>query len=508
MAYLIGTDIGTLGTKSVLVDPEGRILASAFEEYDVITLKPGWAEQRPRIWFEAACRTIKSVLEASNVEAKDVAGICISSLYGGSGIFCDEEVKPLRPCIIWADRRATEECEWVKEHIGEEGIFKVTGNVVDPYYGYTKMLYIKFKEPKIWERTRYILTPNAYCIYKLTGNLSTDLSSAGNYGGIFDIHKRDWSEEMMDELGIPRSLFPERLFMSSETVGEVTGEGERLTNLKRGTPVMAGGIDAPVSALSSGAVDDGDLSCMLGTSMCNGFINEKLRLSPKLVNYPYVIRDREMLYSFAGIVTAGYCIRWFRDQLGRQEHQFANQLNISGYQILDLEAEKIPPGSEGLIFLPHMMVGERAPYWDDYIRGTLAGLTVYHTKAHIFRAFLEGVAYALRYSVEIALEAGMPLRRALLVDGGAKSTLWRRIMADVTGLTMGYIAGAAGAPLGDALLAGIGTKTLRGYNAIKDWVKVTEETKPNPENRETYDKYYGIFKKLYTSIREVFKEFQ
>ncbi len=507
MTYLIGTDIGTLGTKSVLVDLDGCVLASAFEEYDVITLKPGWAEQWPRVWFDASCKTIRSVLEASNVETKDVAGVCISSLYGGSGIFCDVDVKPLRPCLIWADRRATEESEWVKREIGEEEIFKVTGNVVDPYYGYTKMLWIRSKEPGIWERTKHIRTPNAYCIYKLTGSLSTDLSSAGNYGGLFDIHKRDWSEKMLDELGIPRDLFPEELSMSSDIVGDLTGEGGGLTGLKKGTPVMAGGIDAPVSALSSGAVEDGDLSCMLGTSMCNGFINEELRLSPSLVNYPYVVKDREMLYSFAGIVTAGYCIRWFRDQLGRQESYLAGQLDISGYSILDLEAENIPPGSDGLIFLPHMMVGERAPYWDDHVRGALAGLTVYHTKAHIFRAFLEGVAYALRYSVETALEAGMPLKRALLVDGGAKSQLWRGIMSDITDISMGYIAGAGGAPLGDALLAGVGSKALKDYTVIKDWVKVTESIKPDPRNRRTYDKHYKLFRKLYSSLKDVFKDF-
>ncbi|HID17361.1 TPA: hypothetical protein EYP26_03615 [Candidatus Bathyarchaeota archaeon] len=241
MAYLIGADIGTLGTKSVLVDLEGRILASASKEYGVITPKPGWAEQHPDTWFEAVCKTIRSVLKISNVEPGDVAGVCISSLYGGSGVFCDENVEPLRPCLIWADRRATEECEWVKKNVGEGEIFKVTGNVVDPYYGYTKMLYVKFKEPKVWKKTKFVMTPNAYCIYKLTGSVSTDFSSAGNYGGIFDIHKRCWSDKLMDELGIPREFFPDKLSMAKDVVGEVTNEGASLTGLKRGTPVMAGG---------------------------------------------------------------------------------------------------------------------------------------------------------------------------------------------------------------------------------------------------------------------------
>jgi xylulokinase len=507
LTYLVGTDIGTLGTKSVLVNLEGHILASAFEEYDVITLKPGWAEQWPKIWFKAVCNTIQSILKSSKVDVGDIAGLSISSLYGGSGIFCDQDMTPLRSCIIYADRRATKECEWVKTTIGEDEIFKVTGNVVDPYYGYTKMLYIKFNEPKIWEKTSHIATPNAYCVFKLTDSLSTDLSSAGVYGGIFDIHKRLWSEKLMDELGIPRSFFTETLSLACDVVGEITFEGERLSGLKKGTPVMAGGIDAPVSALSSGALHEGDLSCMLGTSMCNGFIGEKLHLSPYLVNFPYVIRDREMLYSFAGIVTAGSCIRWFRDQLGKHESQLSNQTNISAYQILDSEAEKIPPGSDGLIVLPHMMIGERAPFWNDHVRGTIAGLTVYHTKAHIFRAFLEGIAYTIRYSIEKAVESGMLLKRALLVNGGAKSELWRQIIADITGISMEYISDAVGAPLGDALLAGIGSGNLKDYTAIREWVTLTETVQPTPQIKTIYDTHYSLFKKLYSTLSKVYETF-
>ncbi|HID90473.1 TPA: hypothetical protein EYP44_00750, partial [Candidatus Bathyarchaeota archaeon] len=275
--------------------------------------------------------------------------------------------------------------------------------------------------------------------------------------------------------------------------------------LRRGTPVCAGGIDAPVSALSVGALEDGDLASMLGTSMCNGFISHKPRLSPKLINYPYVAHDTEFLYSFAGIVTAGYCLRWFRDQLGKVEASLASQTPLSAYQVLDLEAERVPPGSDGLIFMPHMMVGERAPYWDEYVRGCLTGLTLYHSKAHIFRAFLEGIAYAFRYSVEVAMEAGMPVRRVLLVDGGARSRLWRQILADVTGLEMTYTAEATGAPLGDALLAGVGTGALEHYGVIKEWLQVTELTKPNPKTKAVYDKCYRLYRRVYQANREIFK---
>jgi xylulokinase len=377
--------------------------------------------------------------------------------------------------------------------------------VIDPYYGYPKMLWIKNNEPKIWDQIHQFVTPNAYCIYKISDEVSVDYSSAGNYGGIFDIHKMTWSEKLMEELEIPRWFFPEVISMAKDVVGEVTEEGARLTGLTKGTPISAGGIDAPVSALAVGAMMDGDLSLMMGTSMCNGFINHKLRLSPKLINYPYVLNDKEVLYSFAGVVTAGYCIRWFRDQLGKTEKDLAEAVDVSAYEILDLEAEKVSAGSNGLVFLPHMMVGERAPYWDDYVRGSLLGLTVFHTKAHLFRAFLEGVSYALRYCIEVAVETGMPIKRTLLVDGGAKSRLWRSILTDVTRLEMIYIAQNPGAPLGDALLAGLGSEVIEDPKVINEWLEITEPTKPDTQNTSIYNQYYNLFKKIYEGNRKIYE---
>jgi xylulokinase len=506
MSYLIGTDIGTLGTKSVIVNLEGKILSSAFEEYNVLSPRPGWAEQWPEIWFKAVCGTLRECLKQAKVDPKDVEGLCISGLYGGSGIPCDSTMQALRPCLIWADRRATDECREVRKTLGTDDVFKVTGNVIDPYFGYTKMLWIKNREVKTWGKIRQLVTPNAYCIYKLTGNLSIDYSSAGNYGGIFNIHKRTWSEKMMRVLGIPRSFFPEKICKSIDVVGEINVEGARYTGLHQGTPVTAGGIDAAVSALSVGALQDGDLASMIGTSMCNGFISLKPRLSPKFVNFPHVAWDKKALYSFGGIITAGYSIRWFRDQLGSVEEGLAKQRGVSAYQILDLEAEKTPTGANGLIFLPHLMVGERAPYWDDYVAGSLTGLTVYHTRAHIFRAFLEGIAYTLRYCIETAKQAGFPVHRALLVNGGAKSKLWRSILTDVTGLSMMYLPNATGAPLGDALLAGVGVGVLPDYSVIEEWLETAETTHPNLKKRNIYNERYRVYREVYRANHEVFEK--
>ncbi len=506
MTHLIGTDIGTLGTKTVLVDADGDVKASAYEEYGVLNPHPGWAEQWPDVWVQATFKTIRQTIEHSRIDPGDIAGACISSLYGGSGIPVDREMRPLRPCIIWADRRATKECRWVRDSIGTERIFEVTGNVIDPYYGYTKMLWIRENEPSVWGRIHRLATPNAFAAYLLTGAESVDLSSAGNYGGVFDIHRRTWSDEMMEDLGIPRAFFPEEIVSSEEIVGEVTPEGERLSGLRRGTPVSAGGIDAPVSALAGGAILDGDLASMLGTSMCNGFISHTPRLSPRLVNFPYVVNGRRYTYGFTGVVTAGYCVRWFRDELGKWEKRISEGVEEDAYQLLDLEASKAPPGSDGLVFLPHMMVGERAPYWDEHLRGGLLGLTVNHTKGHIFRAILEGVAYAMRYSIEAAREAGLPIRRATLVDGGARSRLWRQIIADITGLSMDYIPEAQGAPLGDAILAGLGTGEIRDHRIIELWLGEKVKTEPDPLVTGRYEGYYRVYKESLEANREIFKK--
>jgi xylulokinase len=506
LTYLVGTDIGTLGTKTVIVDVEGHIKGSSFLEYGVITPKQGWAEQWPDVWEKAAQASIKTAIEKAKIDPNEIMGAAISSLYGGSGVPLNSKMEPIRPCIIWADRRATEECKWLRENLGVDTLFKITGNVIDPYYGYTKMLWIKNKEPGNWQRIYRFETPNAYVIRGLTGEESVDYSSAGNYGGLFDIHKRDWSEEMMKELGVPRRFFPDKILSSEDVVGEVTEEGSKVSGLPKGTPICAGGIDASVSALAGGAIEDGDLASMLGTSMCNGFISHTPRLSPRMINFPYVVKGRQYTYGFTGIATAGFSVRWFRDELGQKEKDAEKTTGVDAYKQLDDLASKVPIGCDDLIFLPHLMVGERAPYWDENLRGGFLGLSVYHSRAHMFRAVLEGVAYAMRYSLEAAWETGIRVNNATLVDGGARSPLWRQIIADVTGVPMDYIPGAQGAPLGDAMLAGLGTGVIKDYKVIERWISGKVPMKPIPKNVKAYQHFYELYRLSLESNRPLFKE--
>lgn len=503
---LLGTDIGTQGTKTVMVNPDGQIIASAFSEYDVLKPKPNWAEQWPDIWVKAAFETVKATLGRSKVKPSEIAGIAFSGLYGGSGIPVDKKMEPLRPCLIWMDRRATGEVEWVKNNVDKNTIFNITGNYVDSYYGFTKIMWIRNNEPENWQKTAQFITPKDYVIYKFTGENIIDFSSAGNIGGIFDIRKRTWSKEMCSILNIPMSKLPQRIVKAADIVGRITKDASQLSGLLEGTPVIAGGIDAPVASFSAGMLEEKSHVAMVGTSTCWGVVHKGQYLSPKLVSFPYVAHDDEMIYTFGGAATAGGVVRWFRDQFGEKEMVTEKELNISAYQLMDNEAKKISSGSEGLLLLPYFM-GERSPIWDPDAKGTIIGLTLYHTRHHIYRAILEGVAYSLRHNIETGLESGLELAKDCIMVGGAtKSPLWLKIFSDVTGFPIRTLKQDAEAPYGDALLAGVGTKVLDSYQKIKDWVKFNEPIYPDEKVKKIYDQYFIEYKKSYKFLKDIMKK--
>ncbi|MFD1170199.1 FGGY-family carbohydrate kinase [Oceanobacillus caeni] len=502
MNYLLGTDIGTSGTKTILMDTAGNLIAQDLQEYDVLTPKHLWAEQWPDVWLDATKISIKNTVKKSGISAEKIRGIAISGLYGGSGIPLDEEMKPVRPCMIWMDRRAEEETQWVLDNIGEDKLREITHNGADPYYGYTKMLWMKRNEPENWEKTKLFLPPNDYVIYKLTGEIVIDYSSAGNIGGIFDMNNRCWSKEMMDAMGIPLSMMPEKIVESTDIVGGVTKEIAEELGVSEGMPVIASGIDSGAANIGLGVFESGIYAAAIGTSMCAALISDKPVKGKDLIAWPYLYDAKRLSYYFAGANTAGAIVKWFRQIMCQYEIELEKAGGKKAYDILNEQAVDIPAGSEGLIVLPYFM-GERSPIWDSDAKGTIVGLSLAHTKAHIYRAFLEAVAFSLRDAMEAT---GENLGEYILLAGGVtKSKLWRQIFADVTGYPVVCPVNDVEANMGDVMLAGIGTGLL-SYEDVKQWQVLDEKIIPNKQNHQKYNEYYKVYKSVYNNLKQDMKQ--
>ncbi|CDZ23175.1 hypothetical protein CCDG5_0024 [[Clostridium] cellulosi] len=498
MQYLIGTDIGTSGTKSILMDTSGNLVAQDLQEYDVLTPKPLWAEQWPDVWLNAVKQSVANTVKKSGVDPKDIRGICISGLYGGSGVPVDEALNPVRPCLIWMDRRAEEQERWVRQHVDQSRLWQITQNGTDPYYGYTKILWIRDNEPENWVKIRMFLPPNAYVIARLSGEVAIDYSSAGNLGGFFDMNTRSWSDEMLNAMGVPRTLMPQRIVENTEPVGTLTTAAAQEMNLTPGTPVFNGGVDCGVATLGLGVFEPGDYAAAIGTSMCAALVHEEPIEARDLISWPYVYNARRLTYSFGGGATAGAVIKWFRDTFAAEEKRAEAAGGENAYAVLDRQAASIPAGSEGLIVLPYFM-GERSPLWDTNAKGTIFGLSLVHTRAHIYRAFLEAVAYSLRHTME---SCGTELKESILLAGGvSKSPLWKQIFADVTGHSIVCPIHDVEANLGDVMLAGLGTGLLTRED-LKKWQVLDKKITPNPEAHAKYNEYYKMYRDLYGHLRE------
>ncbi|MBC8545145.1 FGGY-family carbohydrate kinase [Bianquea renquensis] len=501
MEYLLGTDIGTSGTKTILMDIKGNLISQDLQEYDVITLKPLWAEQWPETWLEATKTSIQNTVAKSGVAPQDIKGLAISGLYGGSGIPLDENMNPVRPCLIWMDRRAEEEKQWALDHIGEEKLLSITHNGADPYYGYTKILWIKNHEPENWAKIKLFLPPNDYVIYKLTGNVAIDYSSAGNIGGIFDMNTRTWSEELLNAMGIPLSMMPQTIVESTDIVGGLTKEAAAELGLCEGMPVCAGGIDCGAANIGLGVLEPGVYAAAIGTSMCAALISDKPVKGDGLIVWPYLYNAKKLSYYFAGGATSGAIVKWFRNTFAKELWQAEQEGGANAYFVLDQEAADIAPGSNGLIVLPYFM-GERSPVWDSDAKGTIVGLSLTHTRAHVYRAFLEAVAYSLRHAME---STGENLGEYILLAGGVtKSKIWRQIFADVTGYPIVCPIHDVEANMGDVMLAGIGVGLLT-YEDVKKWQVLDEKIMPNPEHHAIYDQYYSVYRATYEQLKDTMK---
>ncbi len=502
LCHVIGIDIGTQSTKALLMRTDGTILAQASVAYKVDQPHPMWAEQWPDVWLAAVYEACASVVAQAQIAPGEIKAICVSSLYGGSGIPVDAAMKPLHPCLIWMDRRAAREVDWVRANVDLEQLQDVTGNGIDSYYGYTKMLWLKMNRPDVWEKTRFLLPPNSYINHALTGELAVDHSSAGNIGGVYDIEHRCWSQTMLGALGIDPRMMPARLVDSGDVVGTLLPDAATRLGLAPGTLVVAGGVDAAMATLAAGVIESGNHVAMIGTSMCWGFINQRTDARNGLISMPYVHNAAKDIYVFGGAITAGASISWFRDQFCVEEQHAASLLpGVDVHALMELPAAKTTPGADGLVFLPYLM-GERSPVWDAGASGAYVGLTLSHTKAHLYRATLEGLAFALRHNIECGKQGAVRLDDELIVVGGAaKSDLWMQIIADITGFPVLTVEQEVEAPLGGALLAALACGAIDSVAEIRKWRTLTRRAQPDLQRKALYDHMFAQYCAIYLALK-------
>ncbi|MGL4859374.1 MAG: FGGY-family carbohydrate kinase, partial [Enterobacteriaceae bacterium] len=410
-------------------------------------------------------------------------------------------INPVHPCLIWMDRRAAEQVEWVRQHVDLQTLFEITGNGVDSYYGYTKILWIKQHHPEMWQQIHYFLPPNSYINYLLTGEIAVDHSSAGNIGGVYDLNARSWSTRTMAMLGIPERMMPPRLVNSSDQVGGLLPDIAAKLGLLPGTPVMAGGVDAAVATLAAGVLASGDHVAMMGTSMCWGYINTEVDARHGLISMPYVINSERDNYIFGGAITAGAAVSWFRDTFCQEEIAAAAREQSDVHQLLEQQAATVPAGCDGVLFLPYLM-GERTPLWDPLASGTFLGLSLFHHKGHLYRAVLEGVAFALRDNIECGKQGAAALEERLIVVGGAAaSDLWMQIIADITGYPVLTIEQEVEAPLGDACLAALGCGLIQDSAVIRSWMTLQQRALPNPQRHQHYSQLFAEYRNVYRELK-------
>ncbi len=503
---LLGVDLGTTTAKAAVFDEDsGRVIASATREYPTHHPRPGWAEQDPADWWWAAASVIREALSKAGVDPRSVQGVSVSSQRETVALV-DGEGRPLGRAITWMDRRTVAQAEWIRERFGAEEIYRRTGLVVDPTFTATKLLWLKEHGPEVLRRARWALQPKDYLVFRLTGRATTDVSVASRTM-LFDIRKLEWADDLFEDMGLAdlRGLFPEPSH-SDEVVGEVTEEAARETGLAPGTPVVGGGGDRGCEVLGSGVLGPWMVEESTGTGSTTATTVDEPKLDPEMrvVLTAHVIRGRWSVE--AGMSTAGAVLRWFRDQFAHGESVLANLTRRRAYEYLDMEAEYVPPGSNGLVVVP-FFAGARAPRWWPRAKGLIFGLTVYHTRAHVFRALMEGIAYEIRRILEVLGELGIRSEEIRLLGGGGKTPTWARIKADVTGRRVALLEFLDAALVGDAILAGVGTGVLRDYEeGVERFVRVREVIDPDPARVKVYDQYYRLYERLVGAVRDFYGE--
>lgn len=489
---LLGIDVGTYSSKGVLVEPDGTVLKAHVIEHTMDIPKPGWAEQdADKVWWHDVATICRILLDGSPYSGNDVAGVAVSAI-GACMLPLDAAGKPLRPGILYGvDTRASEEIDILNETIGADTIFEFSGMALSSQAIGPKILWMKRNEPERWKQVDHITTASSYIILRLTGEKVIDRHTASHYMPLVDIQELEWSDRFAEHI-VGLDKLP-KLRWSDEVAGYVNRAGAEETGLKAGTPVAVGAVDALSEGISVGVVQPGDLMIMYGSTAFFILVLDKPAPDPRTWTTAGAFRNQYNLA--AGMATTGSLTRWFRDELAQE---LAEDV---AYAELFASVAQSPPGAHGLLLLPYFS-GERTPLNDPNARGVIAGLTLSHTRADMYRAVLEGIGFGIRHNVETFRSIGAPVERVVGVGGGTKSDTWLQIVSDITGLEQIIPELTIGASYGDAYLAGLASGLLKPDD-LRRWVKTGRTITPDIGNKALYDALYADYLKLYEQTRDI-----
>lgn len=503
MKFVIGVDLGTSGTKTVLFNQIGEVIASNTVEYPLYQPQNGYAEQEPADWYNAAVSTIKTVLAKSNINVSDIVGIGISGQMHGL-VMLDENNEVIRRSIIWCDQRTAEECTEITEKVGAKRLVEITANPALTGFTASKILWVKNNEPDNYAKCKHILLPKDYVRFMLTGDFATEVSDASGMQ-LLDIPNRCWSEEICGKLGIDMSMLA-KVYESPEITGVISEKAAALTGLKAGTPVVGGAGDNAAAAVGTGVVEDGKAFTTIGTSGVVFAHTSNISIDPNGRVHTFCCAVPNCWHVMGVTQAAGLSLKWFRDNFCQAEIETARNMGVDEYFLMDKEAEKSPIGANRLLYLPYLM-GERTPHLDPNARGIFFGLSAIHTKRDMLRAVMEGVAFSLRDCMEICREMNISVSDMMACGGGGSSPLWRQMLADIYGCEVKTSASKEGPALGAAILALVGAGVYKSVpDACKAIIRTDKIQKPIPDNSSAYNCFYSVYSEIYPAVKPFCKQ--
>lgn len=501
--FVIAHDLGTTGNKATLYDREGRLVGSAFYAYKTEFAHTGWAEQNPEDWWRAVCQSTQKLLQETQTARDDIACITFSGQMMGA-VAIDAQARPLRNAIIWADQRSLAQEAWIGERVSFEDVYQITGHRLSASYSLAKILWIRDHQPDVYARTHKFVHAKDSIVARLTGSFATDPSDASSMN-LYDLERDAWSSQILDAVELPVEKLPE-LHKSVDVVGEVRPEVADEVGVAAGTPVVIGGGDGACAAAGAGVIREGAAYNYVGSSSWIALSTPKPIYDPdyRTFTFGHVIPD--MVMPTGTMQAAGASYQWSRDQLGLMEKETAERLGISPYELINLQIEQVAPGADGLFYLPYLL-GERSPRWNPHARGAFIGLTIRHSRAHMFRAVLEGVTMNLRVILDAFRNQGTQIDAMRVIGGGARGRIWNQIMADLYGMPVHRLAILEEATsMGAALVGGVGVGLYPDFDMIETMNEIAETIQPDPQTSAVYEKLYPIFNQLYEALVPAYAE--